>query len=626
MNGVPANGSALDRAAMVLADLPRLSVTPDPAPVGATMLVTGSGHCFLYWQGHDGYFEVSLGFGDGVTVRAQGIRGNFTATVTAPISPGGYVLTSTCLYTRAEEGTSIAVTVIEPERPQSSVVAEPSTVALGGTILVTASPVPAACSEGTIELTFDSKGVGSTWTMFGGVPGGSTKFMVPPDTTAGTHRVGVTCTAPDGGVEALPSVDLTVTGAAGSTDSTGVQRPVKTSTEALSTTTSIPPTSSQPSTTRTFSSSARPTSSTARETTRTATTSQPAAVGAAGEPHDFDRPQKRAAVATWLRPPTDSGLMDPTHLATSAVLAVLLMLLIGFPAQLFEATYEENEKRIKVFLARHGFRRVPRPRRQSHVPAPVAIAGFAVLGAVLYGLTDPNFGRDGAQTLLDAAGFLVALPLVTLAFEVPAERYARRGGRVPARLRVLPAALVIALVCAVASFLGQFQPGYVYGLIAGYAVLTTSRMDRATSARAVLVGSAALAVVSLTAWLAWAPLDSALTTVGAPGAQRVVDAVLATVVVVGVQALAFQLLPLTFLDGHAVHEWSRTRWRVVYAFALFALIAVTFHPRTRNDTTDPQVLVMVALFALFGAGSVAFWAWFRYTPEPVPSSSGDIGA
>jgi hypothetical protein len=55
---------------------------------------------------------------------------------------------------------------------------------------------------------------------------------------------------------------------------------------------------------------------------------------------------------------------------------------------------------------------------------------------------------------------------------------------------------------------------------------------------------------------------------------------------------------------------------VVYAFALFALIAVTFHPRTRNDTTDPQVLMMVALFALFGVASIAFWAWFRYRPAP----------
>ena len=304
------------------------------------------------------------------------------------------------------------------------------------------------------------------------------------------------------------------------------------------------------------------------------------------------------------------------------MLAVLLMLLIGFPAQLFEATYEENEGRIKAFLARLHLRgRISRARGRSRVPAPIAIAGFALFGALLYGLTDPNFGRDGAQTLLDAAGFLVALPLVTLAFEVPAERYARRGGRLPAKLRVVPAALVIALACAVVSFLGHFQPGYVYGLIAGYAALSTTRLDRAASGRAVLAGSAGVALVALAAWMVWAPLDAALTGGGAETPQRFLDAALASVVIVGAQALAFQLLPLTFLDGHAVNQWSRTGWRVVYALALFALIAVTFHPRTRSDTTDPQVSMMVALFALFGVASLAFWAWFRYRPAPAPGAT-----
>ena len=331
-------------------------------------------------------------------------------------------------------------------------------------------------------------------------------------------------------------------------------------------------------------------------------------------------------MATWLRPPTDPGLLDPRHLAMSAVLAVLLMLLIGFPAQLFEATYEENEERIKTFLRRHHVRGIVLARRHRHVATPLAIAGFALFGALLYGLTDRNFGRDMGQTLLDGVGFLVALPLVTLAFEIPAERYARRSGRIPGQLRVVPAALLIALGCAVVSYLGHFQPGYVYGLIAGYAALSTARLDRAESGRAVLVGSGCLALVAVVAWILWAPLDSALALSGAEVAQRVLDAVLASVVVVSVQALAFQLLPLTFLDGHAVNQWSRTAWRVAYALSLFALIAVTFYPRTRNDTTDPQILMMVVLFASFGLASIAFWAWFRYRSVPVPPRRGGYAA
>ena len=190
----------------------------------------------------------------------------------------------------------------------------------------------------------------------------------------------------------------------------------------------------------------------------------------------------------------------------------------------------------------------------------------------------------------------------------------------------MPAALLIAVGCAVVSYLGHFQPGYVYGLIAGYAALSTARLDRAESGRAVLVGSGCLALVAVVAWILWAPLDSALALSGAEVAQRVLDAVLASVVVVSVQALAFQLLPLTFLDGHAVNQWSRTAWRVAYALSLFALIAVTFYPRTRNDTTDPQILMMVVLFASFGLASIAFWAWFRYRSVPVPPRRGGYAA
>ena len=95
--GHPTGESPVHRPELLLADPPTLTLTPEPATVGAPILVTGTGHCPLYWQSHDGYFAVALGFGDSLIVRAQGIRGGFSATINAPDSPGRYVLTSTCL-------------------------------------------------------------------------------------------------------------------------------------------------------------------------------------------------------------------------------------------------------------------------------------------------------------------------------------------------------------------------------------------------------------------------------------------------------------------------------------------------------------------------------------------------
>ncbi|WP_076264138.1 FGLLP motif-containing membrane protein [Intrasporangium flavum] len=612
---------------------PQLTVSPEPVAAGGTLTVTGTNHCTLYSQANDGYFTVALGFGNGTPWHATGIRGGFTTSVTAPSSPGSYVLTSTCVGDSVDEGASRAVTVSTPDvaRPDPVVQVTPDRVERGQAIAVSAALVPPSCLDGGMRVTWDSAELVTAWTMFAGVPGGSTSFLVPTDASGGVHAVGVRCTGAKGEVVDLPTVEVTVDvpsvsgGAGGPVVGPGGSRGKAASTSTTppaSTSTTPPGTSASATTSGTATTSRSTTSHSATYTAGATATGPPTTSPVVGTRVRVDAPPKRAAVATWLRPPTDAALIEPTHLVTSAVLAILLMLLIGFPSQLFEATYEENEERIRAFLARRMPRRSRRDRHRRHLSTPLAITGFALFGAALYGLTDSNFGRDGVQTALDAVGFLVALPLVTLAFEVPAERYARRAGRVPSRLRVVPAALVIALACALVSFVGHFQPGYVYGLIAGYAALSTTRLDRGESARAVLAGCAGLAVVAVVAWTAWAPLDAALATDASGSARRVLDAVLASVVVVAVQGLAFQLLPMKFVDGHAVTQWSRWVWRVVFTVALFALIAVTFDPRTREDTTDPQVLMMVALFAAFGMASVAFWAWFRFRPAGTPTRGG----
>jgi hypothetical protein len=59
--------------------------------------------------------------------------------------------------------------------------------------------------------------------------------------------------------------------------------------------------------------------------------------------------------------------------------------------------------------------------------------------------------------------------------------------------------------------------------------------------------------------------------------------------------------------------WSGTAWRVIYAPIAFALVFVTLYPRTSNSAIDVQQVTVVALFLGFGAGSVGFWAYFRYT-------------
>src|SRR4051794_3798709 len=83
-----------------------------------------------------------------------------------------------------------------------------------------------------------------------------------------------------------------------------------------------------------------------------------------------------------------------------------------------------------------------------------------------------------------------------------------------------PTALAIAVACATLSVAGHFQPGYIYGLIAGYAVLHTRQVTVPQEARAVLLGTGVIAAVSLLCWILWEPIDTALNVASSEPAQQ----------------------------------------------------------------------------------------------------------
>jgi hypothetical protein len=166
-----------------------------------------------------------------------------------------------------------------------------------------------------------------------------------------------------------------------------------TTTSGSFTNTSTPSTSTPPTPTTTSTTPSSSTSTQPPVTSSSSTTTAPPTLdtGGTGPPTDagVDEPPKRAALAAWLRPTSDPVLLDVPRILGFALLAIVLMLLVGFPAQLFESTYEENHDRISS-----AWRRLP--RLSWHLPVvsqPVAFGGFVLLGALLYGLTDATGNR-----------------------------------------------------------------------------------------------------------------------------------------------------------------------------------------------------------------------------------------
>ena len=302
-------------------------------------------------------------------------------------------------------------------------------------------------------------------------------------------------------------------------------------------------------------------------------------------------------------------------------LAALLVVLVGFPAEIFNSTLEENYAEVQGWFRR--LRPPARLVRRLRLPPLAQFAAFCAIAALLSALVDPEviFHEHAwaGKGLLLFVGFVVAIPVTTLVFAAPAEGYLRQVSGGAGRLRALPLALVIAAVFVVVSQAGHFVPGYVYGLIAGYGVAQGRKLKGEYEGRAVLIGAALVFALGLLAWIGWEPIR--IKAAGAHPAEWVLilDSILSLTVILSLQAIVFGLLPLKFLPGGKLRQWSLRAWIALYGTAAFFfvhLLLLNTEPVT-NAQHLHAVTATITLFVAFAVFSTAFWAYFRYRPEDV---------
>jgi hypothetical protein len=302
-------------------------------------------------------------------------------------------------------------------------------------------------------------------------------------------------------------------------------------------------------------------------------------------------------------------------------LAALLVVLVGFPAEIFNSTLEENYAEVRGWLRR--LQPPARLARRLRLPPPAQFAVFCALAALLSALVDPEIifheHAWASKGLLLFAGFVVAIPVTTMAFAAPAEGYLRQVSGVTGQLRALPLALVIAAVFVVVSQAGHFVPGYVYGLIAGYGVVQARKLEDQYEGRAVLIGAAQVLALGLLVWIGWEPIR--VKAAGPHPAEWVLilDSILSLTVILSLQAIVFGLLPLKFMPGGKLRQWSLRAWIAVYGTAAFFfvhLLLLNTEPVT-NAQHMHAITTTVTLFIAFAIFSTAFWAYFRYRPEDV---------
>ncbi|HKZ92755.1 MAG TPA: FGLLP motif-containing membrane protein [Candidatus Limnocylindrales bacterium] len=247
----------------------------------------------------------------------------------------------------------------------------------------------------------------------------------------------------------------------------------------------------------------------------------------------------------------------------------------------------------------------------------IAVALVALISAFLN--PDLSFSAEGVAIYV---GFLLAIAIVLVSFELPGILARRRLTGETGRLRVLPWAIAIAAVFVVISRIAGLQPGYLYGVVLG--VLFIKAATQRDEGREAASNAILTLILAGAAWWALGWIRDA----GFPEGDLVVlslETALAAVVVAGLEAVAFGLMPFQFMPGWVVYRWRRPIWAVLFGISVFAFIHILIGPNTGylSDLSTSALMAAFGVFALFGVFSLLFWGYFRFRPARAAEEAGE---
>jgi hypothetical protein len=285
--------------------------------------------------------------------------------------------------------------------------------------------------------------------------------------------------------------------------------------------------------------------------------------------------------------------------------AGLLTLLLAIPAFLVSKVFVSRYAQWFGWLDRG---RVGRIRKRLSEPGNTArrwiiLAAGMVLAAFIAGFVDPKFGFNGLSVRL----FFTLLATFALfnigAWAVITLVLRRVQPDAKPTLIFHPATLLVVAIAVILSRLLQFDPGVIFGLVAG----TTFAVALAKSKEAVVIitGTAYAAVVALLAWIVYSVMNAS----GPPdGALLVsVSEFLGGITLEGVSTLPIALIPLATLDGGILFAWRRWVWAVSYVIGLALFMLVLFNLPGGDEPVDGDFVRWALVFVVFAVIAVGVW-------------------
>nr|WP_221377740.1 FGLLP motif-containing membrane protein [Actinoplanes polyasparticus] len=303
----------------------------------------------------------------------------------------------------------------------------------------------------------------------------------------------------------------------------------------------------------------------------------------------------------------------------AAALAAVLIILVAFPADIFNKTYENCREEIHRFLhLRHLSKLLSVP---PWVQGVVLAAAAVSLGLLLSSDEGPA-GGDKGNIIAQTIALAVAAPLVMAAYATPGELHLRRFRK--AVMTVPLPALVFAVLCGLLSHGLKLEPGYTFGLFAMFFMLRGQKHPpEANKGRAVLFSALCLAALVAAGYAGFTVISPAAHSGAAGWAAVVFDAICYWLVVLGAESLIFALLPMRFLDGRTLAGWSLWLWTILqFGAGWFFWMVLQLKVHANADKFDADKITgnaelrAVLFFVVFGTLSLAFWGYFQWPGRP----------
>jgi hypothetical protein len=303
---------------------------------------------------------------------------------------------------------------------------------------------------------------------------------------------------------------------------------------------------------------------------------------------------------------------SPKAIAKSAAVAAIAIPFIAFPTEVLNATLEEHEDDLLALR-----RRLRRKKHRTEAEAQesrrrnnLKLTAVLVVSAVLYGLLDPSFSFN-ESSLITFLGLLFGLAIITVATDLPAALYLRKKDpEAVVQGHVLPGAIGIAAVCVVISRVLHFEPGYLYGLVAGLQVVNKVKISEDDSGRAQMWSFGTMIGVSIIAWLLRQPLSHFVTADHVSFLVAGIDATLVSVFIAGIQGALISLLPLKFLPGRDLYRWNRPAWAVLFAITVFAFVHLLLGQGSSYVGTISGFSAAVVFTLIFLVITLGTWVFF----------------